>query len=109
MPTFTWVPAYEPQRTVKAGVITTQFGDGYSQRVSQGLNSVAESWQLTFTRLKTEVAQIEAFLRARSGVESFEWLTPDGVTRKFIAPEWRTSVMSLSVNQLQVSFEQVFE
>ena len=53
-------------------VLTAQFGDGYSQRLIDGINPLAESINVTFnTRDKAEIDHIISFFESKGGVSSF--------------------------------------
>lgn len=85
MATFSWIPSTEAAQTVKPRVLQAKFGDGYSQRVPDGLNTLLRSWQLTFkNRTKIEADAIEAFLDAAGGCTAFDWTPPDGAAGKWI-------------------------
>jgi phage-related protein len=82
---------YEPMQLEKEPkVMESKFGDGYSQRVADGINNNLQTWQISFTkRSGADVDAIYDFLEARGGVESFEW-TPRGeqTPRNFICKKW---------------------
>ena len=62
--------------TPKVRVAT--FGGGYQQRIADGANSLAETFDLNFTnRSKTEADDIIAFLESKKGVTSFAFTYPD--------------------------------
>ena len=62
------------------------FGDGYEQRVPIGLNSDQRRWEVVFANRPNATADaIEAFLRARGAVQSFNWTPPHGEERTFWA------------------------
>jgi phage-related protein len=82
-------PDRSPTMDVEPKVLSSQFGDGYSQRTPDGINNMMETWSLAFTlRTKTEIDSIETFLRARAGAEAFYWTTPSNRTAKFICKKW---------------------
>ena len=59
-------------------ILVAQFGDGYQQRIASGLNSIKESFTVTFNnRPKAEADDIEAFFRAKKGVTAFNFTYPD--------------------------------
>ena len=59
-------------------ILVAQFGDGYQQRIASGLNSIKESFTVTFNnRPKAEADDIEAFFRAKKGMTSFAFTYPD--------------------------------
>lgn len=110
MATFTFTPSFEPVLSEKPRVLSARFGDGYEQRVGDGINIRARSWQLTFKqRTAAEMAPIIAFLRARNGFESFDWTDPDGVAGKFICREWSKSTNNAVTQTLTCTFDEVFE
>ena len=63
----------------------TNFGDGYQQRVADGLNSARTVWNLSFQGLTTTDANtVEAFIEARGGHESFYWTPPNGSQGRWV-------------------------
>ena len=65
-------------RTTTPRVLKVQFGDGYEQRVAEGLNSLDEQYTISYSnRPKTEVAQILAFMDSKKGVTKFPYRIPD--------------------------------
>lgn len=110
MATFTTAPDFGIQLSVKPRVLTAQFGDGYMQRVGDGINIAGESWSLTFSaRTASERDTILNFLKARNGIESFDWTSPSGTVGKFICPEWSYTPVNAAANSITASFQQVFE
>jgi phage-related protein len=70
MATFTYTPSFTATEQSQPKVRSTQFGDGYSQRLRYGLNTDPKAWRLTFlNRVDTERENILAFLEARGGAE----------------------------------------
>ena len=59
-------------------VLVASFGDGYEQRIADGINTLDETYTLTFaTRLKADIDDIVAFLDLKKGVSSFPLILPD--------------------------------
>lgn len=106
--TFTWLPEWESQLDQEPKVTVTKFGDGYEQRVPQGINIAAEKWQLTFSESIGNFSEVLTFLRARNGVESFYWTTPLNEQRIFVCRKW-TLRRKMGVNVITADFEEVFE
>jgi phage-related protein len=70
--TFTWTPDYGAQVTRSPRIREAKFGDGYAQRVGDGLNVDLPKWQLNFTgRTMAEIQAIDEFLRTQAGATSF--------------------------------------
>jgi phage-related protein len=77
-----------------------------------GINTTAETYSLTFeNRDNTEADAIEAFLKAREGVESFDWTPPTGTTSiKVVCDEPPTRTPgAYNLNTIRANFRQVFE
>ncbi len=69
-------------------VDVVRFGDEYTQRVSKGINTLRETWQLVWSsELDTDVQTITDFLDAREGVESFFWTPPNGSQTLWLCTE----------------------
>ena len=81
---FNYKPDYSASIDMEPKVLKFQFGDGYEARRPDGLNNKLESWSCTFKRETEEAKTIYTFLKAREGVEAFEWTTPDGDTKVFV-------------------------
>jgi len=76
--TFGWRIEREVTPTIQYKVITAQFGDGYKQTSSDGINNTEESWSIK-THATTSVAkEIKAFFDYHKGVKSFYWTPPLG-------------------------------
>lgn len=90
METFTWTPDYSPQSEEEPRVLSQSYGDGYTQRVRDGINTILPGWELTFSNRTMAVYQaIRDFLRARGGVEAFLFTPPgESTARKVICPKW---------------------
>ena len=82
---------YEPMQLEKEPkVLVSKFGDGYEQRVADGINNNLQKWSLSFTkRSDADIDAIYDFLDARGGVESFFW-TPrsEAASRTFVCRKY---------------------
>lgn len=59
-------------------VRVSKFGDGYEQRLTDGLNPIAETWQVTFNnRSYDEIDDITGFFASLKGATSFNLTIPD--------------------------------
>lgn len=110
MATFTYTPSFSADLEEKPLVQRIQFGDGYEQRVTFGINTQPKIWSLRFNnRDDTERDNILTFLRARGGVEAFDWTDPNGYAGKWVCDQWNTSQISCNFNEITATFRQVFE
>lgn len=111
MSTFTWTPDFGASAAYKPRVRTAQFGDGYQQRVADGINTGQDAWNLTFAiRTNSEAAEILAFLNARGGVEAFDW-TPllESTAIRVVCREWNRTLDRHNQNTVTAKFERVYE
>ncbi len=111
MSTFTWTPDFGASKKSKPSVTQVKFGDGYEQRIVQGLNTNPAMWDVKFSlREDDESNEIIDFLEARGASESFDWTPPLSDTEyKFVCREWGMSTDYHNKNTITAVFEQVFE
>lgn len=107
MSTFTDTPA-SASLTVKPRIRTAQFGDGYEQRLADGINNAPRSWALTFARSNAEADVILAFFEARNGDEAFDWTPPYGAAGKFVARDWSVQLIGPVAKSITTTFDEVF-
>lgn len=107
--TFSWFPNADHSKQVKPAVVKASFGDGYSQRMPDGMNSAPEIWTLTFTGTREEIDPIDDFLTEHLGALSFNWRTPEVRDGTFVCPEWTKRRESGVKVTLSCKFEQVFD
>jgi phage-related protein len=89
-----------------------QFGDGYQQRLTYGLNQNPKSWDLTWQNItETNADTIETFLNNRAADNaSFDWSPPDETTSyKWICPQWNKTITYNNRATITATFQQVFE
>ena len=110
MATWTIAPDFSSPGTTKYRILQARFGDGYQQRVADGINTRVQSWALRFSaRTAAELSAIVTFLTARAGTESFDWTAPDGTGGKWVCTSWQTVPDTAAANTVTATFEQVFE
>ena len=103
-------PTYGAQKTSQPKVRQVQFGDGYVQRLTFGLNQDPKVWNLTFEVSETDADTIETFLEARGGSESFNWSPPDETSSyKWICLNWSKTIPYLNRATIQATFQEVFD
>jgi phage-related protein len=109
--TITNKPTNAVNLTKKVRVLNTQFGDGYTQRQADGINTIPEVWDLTFEySSKTDRDALDAALTSLGGVNYFLWTPPYEVSaKKYICQEWSMPLNDYGSYPLQAKFTQVFE
>ena len=60
-------PVFSASKTDITNTRTVQFGDGYQQRFTYGINQKAKQWSLTFNVDDEDATEIETFLEANRG------------------------------------------
>ncbi len=106
---FSWLPDIGAQQSVKPGVHSTKFGDGYEVRTPLGINNKPKKWSVRFSKGALEAQAILAFLESHGGSKSFTWTDPMGVIGNYVCREWSSSQKMTGIYEVTGSFEQVFE
>ncbi len=107
-------PSYGAQGKTDFKTLDAEFGDGYSQRAADGLNSTPITWMLTWeARPNADIATIYDFLIDKLGFEYFLWTAPGDTERKWICKDPITktpvSAESSGYTTLKATFTQVFD
>lgn len=112
MATFpSYKPLYSAIKKSQPRIRKVQFGDGYEQRLSFGLNQDPKEWTLKFDLTDADADIMESFLddRAADG-DSFEWTPPNTSTAlRWVCESWTRDVYEFQRSRIDVTFRQVFE
>lgn len=106
--TFIWIPDDEASSESTLRTRKSQFGDGYVQVSSDGLNAEEESWSLSFGGLASEVSPILDFLRTHRGAKSFLWTSPDGALGLYRCETFRQQRKPAGVVVITATFERAY-
>jgi phage-related protein len=113
IPNFFWQPSYQSSAKIEPRVKKIQFGNGYQQRVPDGINFELKNLNLSFeNRSEVETVSILHFLEQRGGQQSFAYnvptiyAKPSGVS-KFVAPNWETNYNFYNSYSIKTVFEEV--
>lgn len=109
MATFAYLPDWGAKKDNKPRTNKIQFGDGYEQRSTDGLNTNMETWSIAFKRPPATIDIIDLFLSDRKGVEAFNWTTPKGRASVFKCEEWNISYDDIGWGTLSATFVEVPE
>lgn len=112
MATFPDIEAsYGASKKAQPNVRVAEFGSGYSQRSTFGINQDKKVWTLTWrNRSAADANTIEDFLEARGGHEAFDWSPPDETdTYKWICKSWTKTMPYSNLFDINATFEEVFE
>ena len=72
------IPDRNLQKGSKPRTLMAKFGDGYEQRLVDGINNIETTYSVSFVnRRKTEIDDIVRFFDSLQGVASFAYTYPD--------------------------------
>ena len=105
------LPTYGIQKRSKPAIRRVQFGDGYEQRLSLGINQNPKIYDLTFEVGEFDADTIETFLDARAvDSASFDFTPPgESSSSKFVCEAWSKTVTYLNRASISATFREVFE
>jgi phage-related protein len=107
---FTYVPQYATSLEVAPKILKAQFGDGYTQRSVDGINTQGQKWNLNFSNTEhADLIAIIAFMAVRGGYTSFTWTPPDGTEISVVCEKWGRSIIDFSTSGYNLVFEEVFD
>ncbi|MEK6878482.1 MAG: phage tail protein, partial [Nanoarchaeota archaeon] len=90
-PEFIWKPGYSSTVEQNPKVKVVKFGDGYEQRIKDGINNSLIMLDVTFeSRGLTEIVAIQHFLASRQSVESFSYVPNPPFNKRslFVVRNW---------------------
>lgn len=89
MAVFTWVEDHDASTKTKPRVTRVQFGDGYEQRIREGINNQLSEHSVKFSLLDlTTYNEIINFFESHGGVTAFDWAPHGQATGKYVCDEW---------------------
>ena len=97
-------------------VLLANFGDGYEQRLADGINILDQSMSISFsTRPKAEIDDLVAFFESLKGVDRFKFSLEDSnegsstETIFCICPSWNQTWAFENFYTLTATFRRVYE
>ena len=104
-------PVYNTRINARPKVNTLSFGDGFEQRLTEGLNQNPLSVNLTFELSQTDADTAITFLNARvEDGASFDYTLPSETSsRKFVCTSFPRSIPFINRVTLSCVFREVFE
>ena len=103
-------------RQSKPKVHTIAFGDGYEQRIADGINNLEQTLNVSFsTRPKAEIDDLVAFFESLGGVTKFRFDLEDSnagsntETIKVVCDEWQQTWAYENFYNLLATFRRVYE
>lgn len=99
-------------KETKASILVAQYGDGYEQRIPNGINYAKQIWNIQWDNVtNTEISTIEtAIANTRYGADYFTWTPFNSYSvLKFKYMGHKTSYMSGNIGNVQLTMQQVFD
>jgi len=110
------VPDRGQKRNNKPRVFVANFGDGYEQRIANGINSLEQIIDVAFTtRPKADIDDIVAFFESKGGVTNFNFTLSDSnaggseETIKVVCDTWDQTWVYDDYYTLNAQFRRVYE
>lgn len=107
METFHWQVAPQMSEKAEPKIKTIKLGDGYEQRIKDGINNDLRSYNITLKVAREDAYHINDFLTRHGGLYAFKWIEPNShrlITVK--CPSWTFNVMN-TVTTITATFEEV--
>ena len=104
-------PSYGARKNSQPNVRIAQFGSGFSQRSTFGINQNLKIYNFNWKNIsETDADEIENFLDTQAGVTAFDY-TPAGesASKKFICPQWNKTIPYLNRASISATFVEVAE
>ncbi|MEE1922686.1 phage tail protein [Pseudomonas sp. 148P] len=106
---FIWSPRVGASSDTQADVLASQYGNGYSQRLSVGINNLSSSYPVSFTGTEQYLKPILEFFQRHKGATSFLWTPPMQDQGRFVTTGgWQTTSHGRKRFTLSTNFQQVF-
>tara|TARA_Y100000310_G_C20647530_1_gene797475 strand:+ start:877 stop:1413 length:537 start_codon:yes stop_codon:yes gene_type:complete len=109
-PYFFWAPSYNISTAHEPKINSIQFGDGYEQRLKDGINNTPLNFTLSFEgRDEDEAAAILHFLHARQGFGAFYFKAPApySIIKKFVCKRFNSSFIFADNYNIQCELQEI--
>ena len=110
------VPDRTFNQTYKPKVLKIQFGDGYEQRIQEGINNITHTFSVSFNnRPKADIDDIIAFFINKGGTTAFSFTYPDSnvgggeKTVKVVCEDFNQTYSYDDFYSCTASFRRVYE
>tara|TARA_R110000772_G_C13091401_1_gene418624 strand:+ start:272 stop:643 length:372 start_codon:yes stop_codon:yes gene_type:complete len=97
-------------------IFKTQFGDGYEQRLANGINNLKQEFSINFaTRTKEDIDDIVDFFELKGGVTAFTYTYADSnegggeKAVKVICDDWTQTWEYEDYYSLSCTFRRIYE
>jgi phage-related protein len=106
---FNWSPRVGASGDVQPDVLTSQYNNGYSQRLSVGINNLVGTYAVSFTGGEAYIKAIRDFFKRHKGANHFLWTPPLEDQGAYITTGgWQLQSHGKKKYTISTTFEQVF-
>lgn len=106
---FTWSISFSYKRKSTPRVRSASFGDGYEQRVPDGINNNPAMWDVVVQGPPQCLDAPEKFLDDRAGSDAFYWVSPRGQLLRVVCRSYERDDSTAANGTITGTFEQVFD
>lgn len=109
-PIFLWICSYNFNVNREPSVKQVKMGDGYEQRMANGINNTLLDLDVTFdNRSSREARGIEHFLTVQAGVTAFLYTSPGVFSKEklFVCSQWSNSNKFYNNYSIKAKFKEV--
>ena len=105
------IPSIGSSSNSSANILKADFGDGYSQRVGQGINNIGEQASLSWNNITGSQANtIVSFFEARGGFEAFQYTLPtESSAKKWTCDTWNKNYADGGLINLTCELTRVYD
>ena len=104
MKTFTWCVSIDSSESTSQTINKVQFGDGYEQVSSLGINNTRKTWACSKIAKKAEIDAIYQFLISTQSIEPFEFQPIATEPKLIVRLDGDVSRSTLGAGVWQISF-----
>lgn len=108
-------PDRNTTKNTKPKTLMASFGDGYEQRIVDGINNLRQTFSVAFNnRTKEEIDDIIAFFDSKNGVTAFNYTYPDSnaggeTTVKVVCEDYNLNYINSEFYGCTATFRRVYE
>lgn len=98
-------------RSGKPNIKEAKYGDGYSQRISIGINQVPITVNLAYSNISaTEKQTLENFINEHAAGQAILWAMPDEyLQRKWYISDWNITYVKYGIFNVKMTLQEVFD